>query len=55
MPLGMEVGLGTNDIVLDGDAAPPTKSGTAALPNFFGHKLFNIHRVTNEFLCKTWL
>lgn len=32
----MEVGLGPSDIVLDGDPAPPTQRGTAALPNFFG-------------------
>ena len=31
MSLGMEVGLGPDDIVLDGDPAPP-KRGTA--PNF---------------------
>jgi len=36
MPLGTEVGLGPSDIVLDGDPAPPTQLGTAALPNFFG-------------------
>jgi len=36
MPLGTEVGLGPSDIVLDGDPAPPTQRGTAALPNFFG-------------------
>jgi len=36
MPLGTEVGLGPSDIVLDGDPAPPTQMGTAALPNFFG-------------------
>jgi len=36
MPLGTEVGLGPADIVLDGDPAPPTQMGTAALPNFFG-------------------
>jgi len=35
MPLGMEVGLGPSDIVLDGDPALPTQRGTAALPNFF--------------------
>jgi len=35
MPLGMEVGLGPSDIVLDGDPAPPIQRGTAALPNFF--------------------
>jgi len=29
MPLGMEVGLGQGDIVLDGDLAPPER-GTAA-------------------------
>jgi len=33
MPLGMEVGLGPSDIVLDGDTAPPTERGTAA-PTF---------------------
>ena len=31
MSLGMQVGLGPGDFVLDGDAAPP-KGGTA--PNF---------------------
>ena len=32
MPLGVEVGLGPGDIVLDGDPAPPsTERGTAAL------------------------
>jgi len=36
MPLGMEVGLGPSDFVLDGDPVPPTQSSTAALPNFFG-------------------
>jgi len=32
MPLGMELGIGPGDIVLDGDPAPPQKGGTA--PNF---------------------
>jgi len=36
MPLDTEVGLGPSDTVLDGDPAPPTQRGTAALPNFFG-------------------
>jgi len=35
MPLGAEVGLGTDDIVLDGNPAPP-KKGTA-LPQFSAH------------------
>jgi len=34
MSLGMELGLGTDDIVLDGDPAPPTESGTLATPTF---------------------
>jgi len=29
MPLGMEVGLGPGDFVLDGDPAPPQKGGVA--------------------------
>jgi len=33
MPLGTEVGLGPDDIVLDGGPSPPPKSGTA--PNFW--------------------
>jgi len=33
MPLGMEVGLGQGNIVLDGDPAPP-KRGTAAPSHF---------------------
>ena len=35
MPLGMEVGLGPGDFVLDGDPALPSrKRGGAPLPNF---------------------
>jgi len=34
MPLGTEVGLSTGDIVLDGDPAHPTETGTAAPPTF---------------------
>jgi len=33
MPLGMEVGIGTGDLVLDGDPAPPVKG---AQPPVFG-------------------
>jgi len=33
MPLGMEVGLGPGDFVLDGHTAPPLKGGEP-LPNF---------------------
>ena len=29
-----EVGLGPDDVVLDGESAPPTERGTAALPHF---------------------
>ena len=35
MPLGMEVGLGPGDIVLDGDPAPPKKGGHT--PQFSAH------------------
>jgi len=35
MPLGTEVGLGSGDVVLDGDPAPPKKVGTA--PIFSAH------------------
>jgi len=34
MPLGTEVGLGTGDIELDGDSAPPMERDTAAPPSF---------------------
>jgi len=34
MTLGMEVGLGTGHIVLDGDPGPSTKGGRAP-PNFW--------------------
>jgi len=34
MLLGTEVGLGPDDIVLDGDAATPRKKGTPPLPIF---------------------
>jgi len=35
MPLGMEVGLGPDDFVLDGDPAPPQEKGGTASPNFW--------------------
>jgi len=35
MPLGMEVGLGSGHIVLDGDAAPPQKMGHSSPPPTF--------------------
>jgi len=34
MSLGTEVGLRSDDIVLDGDRAPPTERGTASSPTF---------------------
>jgi len=34
MKIGTNVGLGPGHIVLDGDPAPPTERGTAALPHF---------------------
>jgi len=36
MPLGMEVGLGPGDIVLDGDLAPPIQKGAQHL-QFLAH------------------
>jgi len=38
MKLGVEVGLDPGHIVLDGDPAPPAKTGTA--PPIFGPFLF---------------
>jgi len=37
MPLGMEVGLGPGDFVLDGDPAPPPKKGAEPAPKFSAH------------------
>jgi len=37
MPLGMEVGLGPGDFVLDGDPAPLPKKGGSAPPQFSAH------------------
>ena len=34
MPLGMDVGLGPGDFVLDGDPAPPSQKGVGAPPIF---------------------
>jgi len=34
MSLGMEVGLGPGDFVLDGDPAPPPQKGVELPPNF---------------------
>jgi len=35
MPLGMEVGLGPGDFVLDGDHVPPPQKGSGALSQIF--------------------
>jgi len=37
MPLGTEIHLGLDDIVLDGDAAPPPEKGDGAPPQFSAH------------------
>jgi len=37
MPLGMEVSLGPDDIVLEGDPVLAMEKGTAAPPPLFGH------------------
>jgi len=37
MPLGTEVGLGPDDIVLDGDPAPLPKKGGKPPPQFSAH------------------
>ena len=37
MPLGMEVGLGAGDFVLDGDPAPVPKKGMGPPPQFSAH------------------
>jgi len=40
MPLGTEVGLGSGDIVLDGDPVPSTEKCTAAPPHFSARLLW---------------
>jgi len=45
MPLGMEVGLGPGDVVLDGTAAPP-KRGTA--PSFRSMSIVTINGWMDE-------
>jgi len=37
MPLGTEVGLGPDDIVLDGDPAPPLKGAQQYRPHLSAH------------------
>ena len=37
MPLDMEVGLGPDDFVLDGDPAPPPQKKSGAPPKFWAH------------------
>ena len=34
MPLGTEIGLGPDDIVLNVDPAPPPQKGAGPIPNF---------------------
>ena len=36
MPLGKKVGLGPDDIVIDGDPAPPPRTGAQQPPTLFG-------------------
>jgi len=36
MPLGMELGLGPGDFLLDGDPAPPAQKGAEPPPQIFG-------------------
>ena len=36
MPLGMEVGLGPGNFVLDGDPAPPPEKGGGSLSTIYG-------------------
>jgi len=40
MPLGTEVGLGPDDIVLDGDPAPPSPKSSRAPPQFSARLLW---------------
>jgi len=37
MPLGTSVGLGPDNIVLDGDPAPPHEKGHRSTPHFSAH------------------
>ena len=53
MSLGMEVGLGPGDIVLDGDPVPPNKKGHS--PQFSAHvyygKTVPISATAEHLLC----
>jgi len=49
MALGMEVGLGTGDIVLGGDPAPLPKKGGRARPNF--RPIFIVAKWVDESRC----
>jgi len=49
MPIGMEVGLGSGDIVLDGDPAFPQK-GAQQLPTFLAHLLWPNGRPSHQLL-----
>jgi len=40
MPLGMDVGLGPGDFVLDGDAALPPKKGAEPCPRIFSAHVY---------------
>jgi len=53
VPLGMEVGIGPGDIVLDGDPAPPTERGTAT-PHFSSHVYRSYCGQTVADLSKCW-
>jgi len=49
MPLAIELGLDPGDIVLDGDPAPPTETGTVA-PHFLAHVLWPNDRPSQQVL-----
>jgi len=50
VPLGKAVGIGPGDIVLDGDPATPTESGTAGRPLFGPYLLWQNGRLFQQLL-----
>jgi len=54
MPLGMEVGLGPGDIVLDGDPAPSPETGAQQPPTFCPVSIVAKHGRPSQLLPNTY-
>ena len=53
--IGMKVGLGPGDMVLDGDQASQKREGGTAAPHFSDHVLWPNGRMDQYVICHKWV